>query len=110
MTVVTAAAIGTLFGMGVFLLLQRQLIRAAMGIVLLGNAVNLFLLAAGAYNGTVMAYTTVAGERSDALPQALVLTAIVISMGGFAFVLALLTLLSARRRTNDSDEISALRH
>lgn len=110
MPVITAVAIGAVFGMGVYLVLQRQLIRAAMGLVLIGNAVNLFLLAAGAYNGAAMAYTTMSGQRSDALPQALVLTAIVISMGGFAFMLALLTLLSARRRTNDSDDISGLRH
>jgi multicomponent Na+:H+ antiporter subunit C len=48
------------------------------------------------------------GRRSDALPQALILTAIVISMGGISLVLSLLYVLSARYRTSDLDEIDEL--
>jgi multicomponent Na+:H+ antiporter subunit C len=50
------------------------------------------------------------GQRSDALPQALVLTAIVISMGGLAFVLSMLYIVSARYKTSDLDEVTGLRH
>jgi multicomponent Na+:H+ antiporter subunit C len=57
----------------------------------------------------VAAYTTEIGQRSDALPQALVLTAIVISVGGFAFVLEMLYILSIRYHTSDSDEVNQLK-
>jgi multicomponent Na+:H+ antiporter subunit C len=104
-----AITIGVMFGIGVFLLLRRNVIRAAIGLMVISNAVNLFLLTTGAYRGVVAAYSTLRGQRSDALPQALVLTAIVISMAGFSFVLALLYVLSVRYRTSDSDEIKRLR-
>ena len=50
------------------------------------------------------------GTRSDALPQALILTAIVISMGGTAFVLAMLYIVSARYKTADIDELDGLKN
>lgn len=110
MELLTALAVGALFGIAVFQILRRNVIRSAIGIILLGNAINLFLLSTGAYRGLVAAYTDAAGQRSDALPQALVLTAIVISMGGLAFVLAMLYVVSARYKTSDLDEITGLRN
>jgi len=110
MDLLKALAIGAMFGIGVFQILRRNVIRSAIGLIILSNAVNLFLLATGAYQGAVAAYANVTGQRSDALPQALVLTAIVISMAGFSLVLALLYVLSIRYRTADSDEISELRN
>lgn len=105
----TALAIGVLFGIGVFQVLRRNVIRSVIGVLILLNAVNLFLLSAGAYPGTQAPYTTAVGQASDALPQALVLTAIVIGLGGIAFVLALIQLISARYRTSDQDQVSGLR-
>ena len=86
------------------------MIRSAIGVILLGNAINLFLLSTGAYNGLAAAYTDAAGQRSDALPQALVLTAIVISMGGLALILSMLYIVSARYDTSDLDEVTGLQH
>lgn len=110
MPYLTALAIGTMFGIGIFLVLRRNLLRSAIGLVILSNAVNLFLLCCGAYDGVTPAYTTAPGPRADALPQALILTAIVISMGGLAFVLALLGVLAHRERTADADAMRGLRH
>ena len=110
MLFLTALAIGALFGIGLFQIMQRNILRSAMGLFLITNAINLFLLSAGAYDGIAAAYTTSAGQRSDALPQALVLTAIVISMGGLAFVLAMLYIISVRYKTSDMDEINNLKH
>lgn len=110
MELLYALAIGALFATGVFQVLRRNVVRSAIGLILISNAVNLLLLSAGAYDGLAAAYTTATAQRSDALPQALVLTAIVISLAGFSFVLALLYVLSARFGTSDSDEISGLRH
>ena len=106
----TALSIGTLFGIGVFQLLRRNVIRSIIGVLILLNSVNLFLLSAGAYQGTQAAYTTAVSQPSDALPQALVLTAIVIGLGGVAFVLALINVISARYQTSDQDQISGLRN
>lgn len=110
MEIITSLAIGILFGIGIYQLLQRSVIRSALGMVIVSNAVNLFLLSIGAYNGVVASYAKVNGQRSDALPQALILTAIVISMGTFSVALALLRVLTARYSTNDSERISELKY
>jgi multicomponent Na+:H+ antiporter subunit C len=105
-----ALTIGAMFGIGLFQLLRRNVIRSAIGLLVLTNAVNLFLLMTGAYRGRVAAYVTQSGQRSDALPQALVLTAIVIGMAGFVLVLAMLYVLALRYRTADADDIADLKH
>ena len=107
---ITAIAIGILFGAGVYQILRRNVIRAAIGLVLLANAVNLFLFTSGEHDGQAAAYTTALEQTSDPLPQALVLTAIVISMGGFAFVLSLLYAISTRYKTSDSDDVKGLKN
>lgn len=110
MELLTALALGTLFGVGVFMLLRRNIVRSAMGVFLTGNAVNLFLVYCGAYRGVVPAYTDAVGQPSDPLPQALALTAIVIGLSGFAFVLGMLYVLAIRYRTGDMRHISRLTH
>lgn len=110
MELITALTVGVLFGVGIFQMLRRNIIRSVIGLVILANAVNLFLLSAGAYDGAVAPYTTLLGRRSDALPQALILTAIVISMGGTAFVLSMLYIISARYKTSDMDEVEGLKN
>jgi multicomponent Na+:H+ antiporter subunit C len=105
----TALSVGALFAIAVFQLLRRNMIRSVIGLTLLGSAINLFLLSTGAYQGIAAAYAEVSGQRSDALPQALILTAIVISMGGISLVLSMIYVLSARYRTSDVDEINRLR-
>jgi multicomponent Na+:H+ antiporter subunit C len=110
MELLTAIAVGALFSIAIFQLLRRNVIRSAVGLILLSSAINLFLLSTGAYQGVAAAYTDVSGQKSDALPQALILTAIVISMGGIALVLSMLYIVSARYRTSDLDEVKGLRH
>lgn len=110
MELLTALAIGLMFGIGVFQILRRNLIRSAMGFFIVSNAVNLFLLTSGAYHGAVAAYVEATGQRSDALPQALVLTAIVIAMAWLSFLLAMVYIVSVRYKTIDQDEVKKLRH
>ena len=110
MELLTAVSIGTLFAIGMFQMLRRNVIRSVIGLMVMANAVNLFLLSTGAYSGKYAAYTNTPMPHSDALPQALILTAIVISMGGTAFVLALLYIISARYKTADMDEINGLKY
>ena len=109
MELLTALAVGALFGIAIFQILRRNIIRSVIGLTLLGAAINLFLLSTGAYQGIVAAYAEATGQRSDALPQALILTAIVISMGGISLVLSMIYVLSARYRTSDVEEVNKLR-
>ena len=81
--------VGVLFGAGVTLLLERSLTRVLMGVVLLGNGANLLLLTGGRAGGPPIVGTTAEEDMSDPLPQAMVLTAIVITLGMTAFLLAL---------------------
>ena len=111
MELLTAIAVGILFALGVFQLLRRNIIRSAIGLIILANAVNLFLLSTGAYISIEPAYVSdTTSVLSYALPQALILTAIVISMGGTAFVLSMLYIISARYKTSDMDEIDGLKN
>jgi multicomponent Na+:H+ antiporter subunit C len=82
--------IGVLVAAGVYLLLERSLTRVLVGVVLIGNGANLlFLVASGAAGGAPIVGTTPEAEMSDPLPQAMVLTAIVITLGMTAFLLAM---------------------
>ncbi|MCZ2818803.1 Na(+)/H(+) antiporter subunit C [Modestobacter sp. VKM Ac-2977] len=89
-TIVLPVVIGGLYAAGVYLLLDRSLTRVILGFVLLGNATNLLLLSASgpAALAPIFGYAE-AEEMSDPLPQALVLTAIVITFGVTAFLLAM---------------------
>lgn len=87
--------LATLFlAAALFLLLSRHVVRMLLGIALLGNAVNLFLFVSGRLTRAVPPVMS-AGEdvlkatAANALPQALILTAIVISFSFFAFLLVL---------------------
>ncbi len=79
-----------MIGCGVYLLLERSLTRVLIGVLMLGNGVNLLFLIAG---GSAHRAPIIGGHgdaaMSDPLPQALVLTAIVISLATTAFVLAM---------------------
>ncbi len=110
MTLLVALTTGLLFAIGIYQMLRRNVIRSLMGLMILANAVNLFLLSTGAYEGLEAAYTTADQARSDPLPQALILTAIVISMGGTAFILAMLYIISSRYETADLDELDGLKN
>jgi multicomponent Na+:H+ antiporter subunit C len=90
-TVVFPVIIGGLYAAGVYLLLDRSLTRVLVGFLLLGNATNLLLLSTGGYRGLAPILGYAEPDRmSDPLPQAFILTAIVITFGISAFVLAMI--------------------
>ncbi|HEY3535536.1 MAG TPA: Na(+)/H(+) antiporter subunit C [Pedococcus sp.] len=85
--ILTSAA---LIGCAVYLLLERSLTRVLVGLVMLGNGVNLLFLVASGRAGSAPIIGAEPGRASsDPLPQALVLTAIVIGLATTAFVLAM---------------------
>lgn len=94
MELLFAIMIGVLFAGAVFSLLRRNLTRLIIGIMLMGQAINLLVFASGGLEPLGVPIIpegekTLAGAYADPLPQALVLTAIVIGFGLVVFTLAL---------------------
>jgi len=83
-----AILIGVLAGAGTYLVMHRTLTRIILGLGLLGNAINLLILASGDGPG-VSPIIGEDGDFTDPVPQALVLTAIVIGFGVISFLLAM---------------------
>lgn len=88
MTLVLALSVAALVGAGTWLLLHRDGLRAILGAGLLGHGVVLLLVLQGRAGRAPLVDGT-AGQPSDAVPQALGLTAIVIGFGITAYLLAL---------------------
>lgn len=84
--------VGALISCGVYLLLERNMTRMLLGLLLIGNGVNVLLLLSGGPAGNPPVRGRQSAGRdftSDPLAQAMILTSIVITMGVAAFVLAL---------------------
>ena len=87
---VLVLVIVVLVTVGVYLMLERSLSRVLIGVISLSNAINLlFLIAGGAAGGAPIIGVTAEEDMSDPLPQAMVLTAIVITLGMTGFLLAM---------------------
>lgn len=92
MTAALALAVGVLYAAGTYLVLQRTLTRIVLGLAMMGHGANLLLLLAGGDPGLpplIGDATRTRGDFADPLPQAMALTAIVITFGTVAFLLAL---------------------
>jgi multicomponent Na+:H+ antiporter subunit C len=96
-----ALSIGVLAAAGVFLVLQRGMIRIILGFVLLTHAVNLLIIAAGGVSRRdAPFFGGDTSQAADPLPQAFVLTAIVIA---FAITVVLATFAVVGRRDDDTE-------
>lgn len=85
-----ALIVGVLFAGGTYLLLERALLRSILGFVLMGHGANLVLIMSGGPAASFpFAGETPAGESADPLPQAMALTAVVITFAITALLLAL---------------------
>lgn len=107
MEIVFALAVGVLAGSGIYLLLRPRTFQVIMGLSLLGYAVNLFIFAMGRLRtGAAPVIDPLRGGDpllyTDPVPQALVLTAIVI---GFATLALFLVVLLASRGLNGTDHV-----
>lgn len=89
MILATAVVVGVLYAAGTWLLMQRSLTRIVIGLALMAHGANLLLLLAGGTPGRAPLVDGEGGAVSDPLPQALALTAIVITFGVSAFLLSL---------------------
>src|SRR5690606_6026900 len=88
-SLVLVLAMTVLYASGVYLLLERSLTRMLLGFMLVGNATNLLILIVSGPAGRAPFFGE-EGSIADPLPQAFVLTSIVITFGVLAFLMALI--------------------
>ncbi|MCJ1702937.1 MULTISPECIES: Na(+)/H(+) antiporter subunit C [unclassified Rathayibacter] len=96
-TLVLVVVMAVLYAAGVYQMLERSLTRILIGFLLVGNATNILILLMAGRSGVApfvtddgRSYEQIAEEMADPLPQALILTAIVITFGVSAFLLAMI--------------------
>jgi multicomponent Na+:H+ antiporter subunit C len=104
--VILAFTVGGLYAAGLYLMLRRNLAKLIMGLAILTNAANLLIFTAGGLTRGRPPIVNGFGATADPLPQALILTAIVIGFGVLAFTLVL-----AYRayQTVGTDDLDAMR-
>lgn len=110
MEIILAIVVGLLYASGIYLMLRRSLVKLVIGLVLLGNGVNLLIfLLGGLVRGKppiIPGSDNFLGEiYADPVPQALILTAIVISFGLQSFAIVLIKRTYIVVDTDDLDQI-----
>jgi multicomponent Na+:H+ antiporter subunit C len=110
MEALLAVVIGVLFAAAIYMMLRRSIVKLAMGLVLLSHAVNLLIFTVGrTTRGEPPLIEAdelqLTGLFADPVPQALILTAIVISFGVQAFALVLIKRLYLLRGTGDLNQM-----
>ena len=91
-TLVLVILMGIMYASGVYLMLERSMTRVVLGFLLVGNATNILILVMGGRRGLapILEDGVSVDQFNDPLPQAFILTAIVITFGVTAFLLALI--------------------
>ena len=110
MTILTAIMVGVIFASSIYLMLGRELKGVCMGVFLLGHGANLMIIATS--RSPIGLFPPVLGRHPidqlvDPLPQALILTAIVIGFAVQAFLLTLLVITWRHNQTLELDELGA---
>jgi len=110
MEALMALVIGLMIAASLYLMLSGVLIRFVFGFTLMGNAINLLIFTAGrlTYSDPPLIHpgqTILTGQAANALPQALILTAIVIGFAMTTFFLILLVRTFDQARTLDADQL-----
>lgn len=111
MELVFALMVGTLYSCALYMLLRRSLVKLIVGLILLGAGSNLLIFtAAGLVRGHPPLIpsdtTSIAAPYADPVPQALILTAIVISFGVTIFAVALIYRTTRTLGTDDADDLT----
>jgi len=106
--VVLSVLVGILFGSAIYMMMARSLMRFLFGLILISNGANLAIFTAGRLSAGApplidKGADLPVAESANALPQALVLTAIVIGFGLFAFALVLTFRANSELGTLDTD-------
>ncbi|PRY15593.1 multisubunit sodium/proton antiporter MrpC subunit [Pontibacter ummariensis] len=104
--------IGILFAVGLYFMLHRHLFKLILGLILFGLATNLFLFVVGGITRSSIAIIPETEEvatepYADPVPQALLLTAIVIGFGIQAFAIVLVRRVYQTLKSNNLDELNS---
>jgi multicomponent Na+:H+ antiporter subunit C len=110
MTTLLAIVIGCLYATGIFMMLRRSLFKLILGLVLLSHGANLLIFTAAGLTRAQPPIvppgsTLPVSPSADPLPQALILTAVVIGFGVLAFALVLFHRAYQTVGSDDSDEL-----
>jgi multicomponent Na+:H+ antiporter subunit C len=108
MVLVLALLVGVLYGSGVYMMLRRSLVKLTIGLALMSQATSLLILTVAGVTRLAppliaVSDSSLATSSADPLPQALILTAIVISFGVQVFALVLIRRSFEVVRTDDLD-------
>ena len=112
MSLLYASVVGLMFAVALYLLMRESLVDHVFGIIVLSHAANLFVFGAGRLRegAPPILDGDPAQTTADPLPQALVLTAIVIGFGVAAFATLLVARLYATHRTDDVHVLEEVEH
>ena len=110
MEILLAVVVGVLYAAGLYLVMRRSIVKLILGLALLGHAANLLIFAIGRLTHNQPPLIAESAKQmtapyADPLPQALVLTAIVIGFGVQAFALVLLKRVYQTFGTDDLKQI-----
>lgn len=113
MEIILAIMIGVLYAAGIYMILRRSLVKLILGIIILGNGANLLIFLLGRITkgrppiipGDLKVFEE---AYADPIPQALILTAIVISFGLQSFAIILIKRAYKVVKTDDLDEMNAI--
>ena len=112
MELILSVLVGALFAAALYTMLRRSIVRLAIGLTLLSHAANLLIFTVSGVSRTGTPIVPEGEEAllvgsSDPVPQALILTAIVISFGVLAFLLVLVKRVYQTVGSDDSDELTS---
>ncbi len=112
MELVLAIVIGGLYAGGLYMMMRRSIVKLIIGLALLGHASNLLIFTVGRVSRAAPPIipegaAALIGPSADPLPQALILTAIVIGFGVQAFAVVLIRRVYQVKRTDDLDQLTA---
>lgn len=108
MEIVMALIVGTLYAAGVYMIRRRSLVKLIIGLALIGYASNMLIFSMGELvrgNPPLLDGEIEFSSFADPLPQALILTAIVIGFGAQAFAIVLIRRMYQRIGTDDVDKL-----
>ena len=112
MNFLLALIVGLLYATGIYLILRRSLVKVIFGLIFLGHAANLLIFTIGRLTKGIPAFIPLGAETlvepyADPLPQALILTAIVIGFGVQAFAIVLFKRTYQTVGTDDLDKMKS---
>jgi multicomponent Na+:H+ antiporter subunit C len=112
MDVLLAILVGVLYAAGIYMMLRRSVVKLILGLILLSHGANLFIftisrVTRGKPPLIQQGSETITGDFADPVPQALILTAIVIAFGVQAFAIVLLKKVYQTTNSDDLDDLGS---